>query len=191
MQLLKDRILRDGQLFPGNILKVDSFLNHQVDVELLNKIGEEFKRLYADCDVNKILTIEASGIGIACIVAQHFGCPVVFAKKSKSINISNDFYQSDVKSYTHGNTNQVIVSKDFIGEGDKVLVIDDFLAHGCALRGLIEIIKGSGAELVGCGIVIEKGFQNGGDELRKNGIRVESLAIVDEMNPETGKIIFR
>ncbi len=191
MQLLKDRILRDGQLFPGNILKVDSFLNHQVDVELLNKIGEEFKRLYADCDINKILTIEASGIGIACIVAQHFGCPVVFAKKSKSINISNDFYQSDVKSYTHGNTNQVIVSKDFIGKGDKVLVIDDFLAHGCALRGLIDIIKGSGAELMGCGIVIEKGFQHGGDELRASGIRVESLAIVEEMNPETGDIIFR
>lgn len=191
MQLLKDRILRDGQLFPGNILKVDSFLNHQVDVDLLCEIGKEFSRIYSDCEINKILTIEASGIGIACIAAQFFSCPVVFAKKSKSINISNDFYQSDVKSYTHGNINQVIVSKDFIGEGDKVLVIDDFLAHGCALRGLIDIITGAGAELVGCGIVIEKGFQHGGDELRAKGIRVESLAIVESMNPETGEITFR
>lgn len=191
MQLLKDRIFMDGQLFPGNILKVDSFLNHQVDVALLNEIGKEFKRRYADCEINKILTIEASGIGIACIAAQYFDCPVVFAKKSKSINISSDFYQSDVMSYTHGNLNHVIVSKDFIGSGDKILVIDDFLAHGCALKGLIDIIKTSGAELVGCGIVIEKGFQSGGNELRNNGIRVESLAIVDSMNPETGEIIFR
>ncbi len=191
MQLLKDRIVKDGQLFPGNILKVDSFLNHQVDIALLNQIGEEFKRLYSDCEINKILTIEASGIGIACIVAQYFDCPVVFAKKSKSINISNDFYQSDVMSYTHGNVNHVIVSKDFIGEGDKVLVIDDFLAHGCALRGLIDIIENSGAELKGCGIVIEKGFQKGGDELRERGIRVESLAIVESMNNETGEILFR
>ncbi len=191
MQLLKDRILRDGQLFPGNILKVDSFLNHQVDISLLNEIGKEFKRLYADCEINKILTIEASGIGIACVVAQYFNCPVVFAKKSKSINISNDFYQSDVMSYTHGNLNHVIVSKDFIGSGDKVLVIDDFLAHGCALKGLINIIETSGAELVGCGIVIEKGFQTGGAELRARGIRVESLAIVDSMDPEKGEIIFR
>ncbi len=191
MQLLKDRIIRDGQLFPGNILKVDSFLNHQVDVTLLNEIGKEFKRLFSDCEINKILTIEASGIGIACIVAQYFDCPVVFAKKSKSINISNDFYQSDVMSYTHGNLNHVIVSKDFIGEGDKVLVIDDFLAHGCALRGLIDIIVSSGAELVGCGIVIEKGFQNGGDELRSKGIRVESLAVVDSMNCDKGEITFR
>ncbi len=191
MQLLKDRILKDGQLFPGNILKVDSFLNHQVDVSLLNEIGKEFKRLFADCHINKILTIEASGIGIACIVAQYFECPVVFAKKSKSINISNDFYQSDVMSYTHGNLNHVIVSKDFIGSGDKILVIDDFLAHGCALRGLIDIIESSGAQLIGCGIVIEKGFQNGGEELRSRGIRVESLAVVESMNSETGEIIFR
>ncbi len=191
MQLLKDRIIKDGQLFPGNILKVDSFLNHQIDVDLLREIGAEFRRIFSDCEINKILTIEASGIGIACIVAQFFSCPVVFAKKSKSINISNDFYQSEVKSYTHGNTNQVIVSKDFIGEGDKVLVVDDFLAHGCALRGLIDIIVGSGAQLVGCGIVIEKGFQHGGDELREKGIRVESLAIVESMNADTGDIIFR
>ena len=191
MQLLKDMILEKGQLFPGNILKVDSFLNHQVDIKLLNEIGEEFKRLYSDSDINKILTIEASGIGIACVVAQYFDCPVVFAKKSKSINISNDFYQSDVMSYTHGNLNHVIVSKDFIGEGDKVLVIDDFLAHGCALKGLINIIESSGAELKGCGIVIEKGFQTGGRELRERGIRVESLAIVDSMDPETGEIKFR
>ena len=191
MQLLKDRILADGQLFPGNILKVDSFLNHQVDIELLNEIGKEFKRIYADAEINKILTIEASGIGIACIVAQYFGCPVVFAKKSKSINISNDFYQSDVMSYTHGNVNHVIVSKDFIGNGDKILVIDDFLAHGCALKGLIDIINTSGAELVGCGIVIEKGFQTGGEEIRKSGVRVESLAIVESMNNDTGEILFR
>lgn len=191
MQLLKDRILKDGRLYPGNILKVDSFLNHQVDVSLLNRIGEEFKRRFSECEVNKILTIEASGIGIACVVAQYFNCPVVFAKKSKSINISNDFYQSDVMSYTHGNLNHVIVSKEFIGKGDKVLVVDDFLAHGCALKGLIDIINTSGAELVGCGIVIEKGFQSGGADLRNSGIRVESLAIVDSMDPETGEIIFR
>ena len=191
VQLLKDRILKDGRLYPGNILKVDSFLNHQVDVSLLNRIGEEFKRRFSECEVNKILTIEASGIGIACVVAQYFNCPVVFAKKSKSINISNDFYQSDVMSYTHGNLNHVIVSKEFIGKGDKVLVVDDFLAHGCALKGLIDIINTSGAELIGCGIVIEKGFQSGGADLRDSGIRVESLAIVDSMDPETGEIIFR
>ena len=191
VQLLKDRILKDGRLYPGNILKVDSFLNHQVDVSLLNRIGEEFKRRFSECEVNKILTIEASGIGIACVVAQYFNCPVVFAKKSKSINISNDFYQSDVMSYTHGNLNHVIVSKEFIGKGDKVLVVDDFLAHGCALKGLIDIINTSGAELIGCGIVIEKGFQSGGADLRDSGIRVESLAIVDSMDPETGEIVFR
>lgn len=190
MQLLKERILAEGQLFPGNILKVDRFLNHQVDVNLLYEIGKEFKRIYADSDINKILTIEASGIGIACVAAMHFDCPVVFAKKSKSINISNDFYQCDVMSYTHNNLNHVIVSKDFIGPEDKVLIIDDFLANGCALGGLIEIVKTAGAELVGCGIVIEKGFQAGGKALRDRGIRVESLAIVESMNPETGEIIF-
>lgn len=190
MQLLKERILAEGQLFPGNILKVDKFLNHQVDVKLLDEIGKEFKRIYSDCEINKILTIEASGIGIACIAAMHFDCPVVFAKKSKSINISNDFYQCDVMSYTHNNLNHVIVSKDFIGPGDKVLIIDDFLANGCALGGLIEIVKTAGADLVGCGIVIEKGFQAGGKALRDRGIRVESLAIVESMNPETGEIVF-
>ena len=190
MQLLKERILAEGQLFPGNILKVDKFLNHQVDVKLLDEIGKEFKRIYFDCEINKILTIEASGIGIACIAAMHFDCPVVFAKKSKSINISNDFYQCDVMSYTHNNLNHVIVSKDFIGPEDKVLIIDDFLANGCALGGLIEIVKTAGAELVGCGIVIEKGFQAGGKALRDRGIRVESLAIVESMNPETGEIVF-
>ncbi len=190
MQLLKERILAEGQLFPGNILKVDKFLNHQVDVHLLDEIGKEFRRIYADSDINKILTIEASGIGIACIAAMHFDCPVVFAKKSKSINISNDFYQCDVMSYTHNNLNHVIVSKDFIGPEDKVLIIDDFLANGCALNGLIEIVKTAGAELVGCGIVIEKGFQTGGKALRDRGIRVESLAIVESMNPETGEIVF-
>ncbi|MGN0453486.1 MAG: xanthine phosphoribosyltransferase [Ruminococcus sp.] len=191
MQLLKDRILKDGQIYSGNILKVDSFLNHQIDINLLREIGAEFKRIYSDCEINKILTIEASGIGIACISAQFFSCPVVFAKKSKTTNISDSFYQSDVMSYTHNKMNTIIVSKDYIGKGDKVLIIDDFLANGCALKGLINVVNESGAELVGCGIVIEKGFQHGGDSLREKGIRVESLAIVESMNSETGDIVFR
>lgn len=190
MELLKQRIQKDGKLYPGNVLKVDSFLNHQIDISLLREIGAEFKRLYNDCEINKILTIEASGIGIACVSAQFFSCPVVFAKKAKTSNISDDFYQSDVMSYTHNKMNHVIVSKEYLGKGDKVLIIDDFLANGCALRGLIEIVKKSGAELVGCGIVIEKGFQSGGKDLRAEGIRVESLAIVDSMDAETGKITF-
>lgn len=189
MKLLEDRIVNEGKVLPGNVLKVDGFLNHRIDVELLNEMGKEFYRLYKDSDVNKILTIEASGIGIACIAAQHFDCPVVFAKKSKTSNISSDFYCVDVESYTHKTTNKVIVSKEYLDENDRVLVIDDFLANGCALRGLCKLIKDAGATLVGCGIAIEKGFQPGGREVRALGIRVESLAIVESMNDD-GTIVF-
>lgn len=190
MKLLEERIVSEGKVLPGNVLKVNGFLNHQIDVELLNEMGKEFARLYKDADVNKILTIEASGIGIACIAAQHFGCPVVFAKKSKTTNIGPDFYCVDVESYTHKTTNKVIVSKEYLSEKDRVLVIDDFLANGCALRGLCKLIKDAGATLVGCGIAIEKGFQRGGKEVRALGIRVESLAIVESMNAEDGTIVF-
>lgn len=190
MKLLEDRIVRDGKVLPGNVLKVDGFLNHRIDVELLNDIGREFARLYKGQGVNKILTIEASGIGIACIAAQHFGCPVVFAKKSKTTNISSDFYCVDVESYTHKTTNKVIVSKEYLDKNDRVLVIDDFLANGCALRGLCKLIRDAGATLVGCGIAIEKGFQPGGREVRALGIRVESLAIIESMNSDDGTIVF-
>lgn len=191
MQLLKDRIRRDGQVFPGNVLKVDSFLNHQMDIGLFEEFGKEFKRRFDGEEINKILTIEASGIGIACIVAQSFGVPVVFAKKSQSKNIAGEVYSSQVHSYTHGRIYDIIVAKEFLGKGDKVLVIDDFLANGKALEGLTALIKESGAELVGAGIVIEKGFQVGGDIIRSSGIRLESLAIVDSMDEETGTIVFR
>ena len=191
MQLLKDRIRRDGQVFPGNVLKVDSFLNHQMDIGLFEEFGKEFKRRFEGEEINKILTIEASGIGIACIVAQSFGVPVVFAKKSQSKNIAGEVYSSQVQSYTHGRIYDIIVAKEFLGKGDKVLVIDDFLANGKALEGLTALIKESGAELVGAGIVIEKGFQVGGDIIRSSGIRLESLAIVDSMDEETGTIVFR
>lgn len=190
MKLLEDRIVKDGKVLPGNVLKVDGFLNHRIDVNLLNDIGKEFARLYANQGVNKILTIEASGIGIACIAAQHFGCPVVFAKKSKTTNISSDFYCVDVESYTHKTTNKVIVSKEYLDENDRVLVIDDFLANGCALRGLCKLIKDAGATLVGCGIAIEKGFQPGGKAVRDLGIRVESLAVIKSMNSDDGTIVF-
>lgn len=190
MKLLEERILKEGKVLSGNVLKVDGFLNHRIDVELLNEMGKEFARLYKNDDVNKILTIEASGIGIACIAAQHFSCPVVFAKKSKTTNISEDFYCVDVESFTHKTTNKVIVSKEYLCESDRVLVIDDFLANGCALRGLIKLIKNAGATLVGCGIAIEKGFQHGGKEIRNDGIRVESLAVVNSMNADTGEIVF-
>lgn len=190
MKLLEERIINDGKVLKGNVLKVDGFLNHRIDVELLNEMGKEFKKLYDGTGVNKILTIEASGIGIACIAAQHFGCPVVFAKKSKTSNISSDFYCVDVESYTHNCVNKVIVSKEYLNKNDKVLVIDDFLANGCALRGLCKLIKDAGATLVGCGIAIEKGFQPGGKEVRALGIRVESLAIVESMNCDTGEIVF-
>ncbi|WP_394523793.1 xanthine phosphoribosyltransferase [Lacrimispora sp. JR3] len=191
MQLLKDRIRRDGKIKSGDVLKVDSFLNHQMDIKLFVEIGKEFKRRFAGCEINKILTIEASGIGIACIVAQYFDVPVVFAKKSKTKNIAGDVYTTQVESFTHGRTYDVMVSKEFLGAGDKVLLIDDFLANGKALEGLAAIVKDSGAELVGAGIVIEKGFQPGGDRLRAEGIKVESLAIVESMDETTGTICFR
>ena len=186
MELLKERIRRDGKVKGTDVLKVDSFLNHQMDVELFQEIGKEFKRRFADCEVNKILTIEASGIGIACVAAEYFHCPVIFAKKSKTKNIAGDVYTTKVESFTHGKVYDVIVAKEFLGPGDKVLLIDDFLANGAALEGLARLVKDSGAELVGAGIVIEKAFQPGGDRLRAEGLRVESLARVKSMNEETG-----
>ncbi len=191
MQLLMDRIRRDGKIKAGNVLKVDSFLNHQMDIKLFVEIGKEFKRRFADCEINKILTIEASGIGIACIVAQYFDVPVVFAKKSKTKNIAGDIYTTQVESFTHGRTYDIMVSKEFLGASDKVLLIDDFLANGKALEGLSDIVKNSGAQLVGAGIVIEKGFQPGGGHLRSQGIKVESLAIVESMDEIAGTIRFR
>jgi xanthine phosphoribosyltransferase len=191
MQLLKDRIRKDGKIKSGDVLKVDSFLNHQMDIKLFVEIGKEFKRRFAGEEVNKILTIEASGIGIACIVAQYFDVPVVFAKKSKTKNIAGDVYTNPVESFTHGKTYDIMVAKEFLGAGDKVLLIDDFLAKGKALEGLAAIVKESGAELVGAGIVIEKGFQSGGNRLRAEGIRVESLAIVESMDETEGTICFR
>lgn len=189
MQLLEERILKDGKVFPGNVLKVDSFLNHQVDVELINEIGKEFYRLFKDCGVNKIFTIEASGIGIACITAQYFHVPVVFAKKTLGKNIAADVYSTPIKSFTHGKTYDVIVSQEFLNRDDKILIIDDFLAQGCALNGLIELIKSAGAQIVGAGIVIEKAFQQGGDLIRGDGVRVESLARIESMTDD-GKITF-
>ena len=191
MELLKERIRKDGKIKAGNVLKVDSFLNHQMDTDLFQEIGKEFKRRFSDVAINKILTIEASGIGIACVVAQQFHVPVVFAKKNQTKNIAGDVYTSKVESYTHGRTYDIIVSKEFLGKGDKVLLIDDFLANGKALEGLASLVKDSGAELVGAGIVIEKGFQVGGDLLRNQGIRLESLAIVESMDEESGEIVFR
>lgn len=191
MNFLEERILKDGIVKEGNVLKVDSFLNHQMDIDLINEMGREWKRRFADKKINKILTIEASGIGIACIVAQHFGVPVVFAKKSKSINIAGDVYVAEVESFTHKNTNQVIVSKSFLSEDDHVLLIDDFLANGCALQGLISIVHEAGATVEGIGIAIEKGFQTGGKIIRNLGYDLESLAIVDGMNAETGEVYFR
>lgn len=191
MQLLKDRIRKDGKIKAGNVLKVDGFLNHQMDIKLFEEIGKEFKRRFADAEVNKILTIEASGIGIACVVAQYFGVPVLFAKKNKTKNIAGDVYTSQVESFTHGRVYDIMVSKEFLGKGDKVLLIDDFLANGKALEGLAALVKDSGAELVGAGIVVEKGFQVGGETLRQQGIRLESLAIVESMDEKTGTIVFR
>ena len=179
MKLLEERIRKDGIVKPGNVLKVDSFLNHQMDIELFSEMGKEFKRLYEGCPINKILTIEASGIGIACIAAQYFHVPVVFAKKTQSINLDGDVYSTKIQSFTHRRIYDVIVSKKFLSPEDHVLIIDDFLANGCALEGLIDIVKSSGATIEGVGIAIEKGFQKGGDLIRGKGIRVESLAIVD------------
>ena len=189
MLLLEERICKDGKLYPGDILKVDSFLNHQMDIDLLNEIGKEFYRLYQDCEVNKILTIEASGIGIACITAQYFHCPVLFAKKTKTKNIAAAVYKTEVKSYTHGTTYNVIVSKEFLRKGDRVLIIDDFLAEGNALAGRVDLCRQAGAEVAGCGIAIEKAFQPGGARLRDAGVRVESLAMIDSM--DGGEIKFR
>ena len=191
MKELKDRIRRDGKIKAGNVLKVDSFLNHQMDIKLFEAIGQEFKRRFADVEVNKILTIEASGIGIACVAAQSFQVPVVFAKKTETKNIAGEVYSTKVESFTHGRVYDIIVSKEFLGKGDKVLLIDDFLANGKALEGLAQLVKDSGAELVGAGIVIEKGFQVGGDMLRAKGIRVVSLAIVESMDEKNGTIVFR
>lgn len=174
MQLLKDRILKDGIVKPGNILKVDSFLNHQMDINLFKQMGEEFKKRFADKNINKIMTIEASGIGIACVVASYFDVPVVFAKKSQSINIDGDVYVAEVESFTHKNKNQVIVSKRFLGPEDHVLIIDDFLANGCALQGLISIVAQAGGTVEGIGIAVEKGFQSGGRMIRNLGYQLES-----------------
>ena len=191
MDLLKEKIVKEGQVYPGNILKVDCFLNHQIDCTFLREVGKEFHRLFKDEGVNKILTIEASGIAIGTVVAQEFKCPLVFAKKNKTKNIAGDVYSSSVESFTHSTTYNIIVSEKFLNPGDKVLIVDDFLAIGNALKGLIDLVKQSGAELAGCGTVIEKGYQHGGDALREAGIRVESLAIIDSMNDETGEIVFR
>ena len=191
MQLLKERIQKDGVVKAGNVLKVDSFLNHQMDIELFNEMGKEFKRIFADCPINKILTIEASGIGIACIAAQYFKVPVVFAKKSQSINLDGDSYVSKIESFTHKRVYDVIVSKKYLSAQDHILIIDDFLANGCAVDGLIDLIRSAGATVEGVGIVIEKGFQDGGKNLRNQGIRVESLAIIESMDVESGKINFR
>lgn len=191
MNFLEERIIKDGVVKAGNVLKVDSFLNHQMDIELMDKMGEEFKRRFQDKNITKVLTIEASGIAIACSVARCFGVPLVFAKKSKSINIEGDVYVAEVESFTHQNKNQVIVSKKFLNEGDRVLIIDDFLANGCALQGLISITESAGATVEGLGIAIEKGFQIGGRVIRNLGYHLESLAIVESMDDENGTIVFR
>ena len=191
MNFLEERIIKDGVVKSNTILKVDSFLNHQIDIGLLDEIGKEFKKRFDGKPINKILTIEASGIGIACIAALHFGVPVVFAKKSKTSNLGNDVYTAEVKSFTHNEVRTIIVSKDYLTENDHVLIVDDFLANGCAADGLIDIIEESKATLQGVGIIIEKGFQDGGKRLRERGVRVESLAIIDAMDDLTGEITFR
>ena len=191
MNFLEERIVKDGIITEGNVLKVDSFLNHQMDIELFDQIGAEFKRRFEGKPINKILTIEASGIGIACVAAQHFRVPVVFAKKTQSINLEGEMYVAEVESFTHRCRNQVIVSQKFLGEEDHVLIIDDFLANGCALQGLIQIVQAAGATVEGIGIVIEKGFQAGGSIIRNLGYQLESLAIVDSMDERTGTFVFR
>lgn len=191
MRLLEERIRKDGVVKEGNVLKVDSFLNHQMDIELFNEMGKEFKRLFEGKKTNKILTIEASGIGIACVVAQHFNVPVVFAKKAKSINLDGEMLTTKIQSFTHNKVYDVIVSKKFLSSEDHVLIIDDFLANGCALLGLIDLVTNAGATVEGIGIAIEKGFQKGGELIREKGIQLESLAIVESMDANTGEIIFR
>lgn len=191
MKLLEERIHKDGTVKAGNVLKVDSFLNHQMDIELFNEMGKEWARLFADRKITKILTVEASGIGIACVAAQHFHVPVVFAKKSQSVNIDGEVYSTKIESFTHKRVYDVIVSKKFLHPEDHILIIDDFLANGCALEGLIDIVNKAGASVEGVGIAVEKGFQKGGDLIRSKGIRVESLAIVESMDDKTGEITFR
>lgn len=191
MNFLEERILKDGIVKEGNVLKVDSFLNHQMDIALFEEMGKEWKKRFADKTINKIVTIEASGIGIACIAAQHFGVPVVFAKKHQSVNIDGDMYVAEVESFTHKCKNQVIVSKKFLGPEDHVLIIDDFLANGCALQGLISIVNQSGGQVEGIGIAVEKGFQTGGQIIRNLGYQLESLAIVESMDPATSTVRFR
>lgn len=191
MKLLEDRIRKDGVIQEGNVLKVDSFLNHQMDIDLINEIGKEFFRRFSDAGVSKILTIEASGIGIACIAAQYFHVPVVFAKKNKTKNIAGDVFTAKVESFTHGKTYDIMVSRQFLGPKDRILLIDDFLANGKALEGLANIVQESGAFLAGAGVVIEKGFQPGGRLLRERGIRLESLAVVESMDEKAGELIFR
>ena len=191
MNFLEERIVKDGIVKEGNVLKVDSFLNHQMDITLFDEMGAEFKKRFEGKNINKILTVEASGIGIACVVAMHFNVPVVFAKKSKSINIDGDMYIAEVESFTHKCKNQVIVSKKFLNEDDHVLIIDDFLANGCALQGLISVVNQAGGTVGGIGIAIEKGFQVGGQIIRNLGYQLESLAIVDSMDATTGTINFR
>lgn len=191
MKLLEERIREDGVVKEGNVLKVDSFLNHQMDIELFNEMGKEWARLFADRPVTKILTVEASGIGIACVAAQHFHVPVVFAKKTQSLNIDGEVYSTKIQSFTHKKIYDVIVSKKFIKPEDHILIIDDFLANGCALEGLLQIVEDAGATVEGIGIAVEKGFQKGGDLIREKGVRVESLAIVESMDAVTGEIVFR
>ena len=191
MNFLVERILKDGSIKEGNVLKVDSFLNHQMDIDLFNEIGREFKKRFEGKEINKILTIEASGIGIACIAAQHFHVPVVFAKKSQSINLEGEMLVAEVESFTHKCKNNVIVAKKFLNPEDKVLIIDDFLANGCALQGLIQIVQSAGASVEGIGIVIEKGFQSGGRIIRNLGFQLESLAIIEKMNAADGSVVFR
>ena len=191
MNFLEERILKDGIVKEGNVLKVESFLNHQMDIALFDEIGKEFKRRFAGKNINKILTIEASGIGIACVAAQHFHVPVVFAKKAKSINLEGEMYVAEVESFTHKCKNQVIVAQKFLSAKDHVLIIDDFLANGCALQGLIQLVQSAEAAVEGIGIVIEKGFQSGGRMIRNLGYQLESLAIVDSMDAEKGTIVFR
>ena len=191
MKLLEERIRKDGTVKAGNVLKVDSFLNHQMDIDLFNEMGKEWARLFADRKITKILTVEASGIGIACVAAQHFHVPVVFAKKSQSVNIDGEVYSTKIESFTHKRVYDVIVSKKFLHPEDHILIIDDFLANGCALEGLIDIVNKAGASVEGVGIAVEKGFQKGGDLIRSKGIRVESLAIVESMDDKTGEITIR
>lgn len=191
MKLLEERIREDGVVKEGNVLKVDSFLNHQMDIELFNEMGKEWARFFADRPVTKILTVEASGIGIACVAAQHFHVPVVFAKKTQSLNIDGEVYSTKIQSFTHKKIYDVIVSKKFIKPEDHILIIDDFLANGCALEGLLQIVEDAGATVEGIGIAVEKGFQKGGDLIREKGVRVESLAIVESMDAATGEIVFR